>query len=95
MDDLTNLISEISKQYPAGIPATSLETYCRRYLHFYHRHVQPQPVRFYGAWGWSEARRQEFLLVKKFTLRLAHHFDRTCKRHLSRSSLHKPLPDFA
>jgi len=60
MDDLTNLISEISRQYPAGIAVTSLETYCRRYLHFYHRHVQPQPVRFYGAWGWSEARRREF-----------------------------------
>jgi len=63
MDDLPNLISEISRQYPAGIPVTSLEPDCRRYLHFYHRHVQPKPVRFYGAWGWSEARRREFRRV--------------------------------
>jgi hypothetical protein len=60
MDKLSNLISDISEKYPDGIPITLLESYCRRYLHYYHRHIQPQPVRFYGAWGWSEARRREF-----------------------------------
>jgi len=60
MDDLPHLICEISRQYPDGVPVASLELYCRRYLHYYHRHIQPQPVRFYGAWGWSEARRREF-----------------------------------
>ena len=48
MDDLPNLISEISTRYPDGVPIESLESYCRRYLHFYHRHVQAQPVRFLG-----------------------------------------------
>jgi len=60
MDDLPHLICEISRQYPDGVRVASLELYCRRYLHYYHRHVQPQPLRFYGAWGWSEARRREF-----------------------------------
>ncbi|MFN5101028.1 MAG: hypothetical protein ACK5D0_12520 [Burkholderiaceae bacterium] len=60
MDNLLTLIDEISRRYPDGVPVDSLESYCRRYLHYYHRHVQHQPVRFYGAWGWSEARRQEF-----------------------------------
>jgi hypothetical protein len=60
MDKLSNLISDISEKYPDGIPITLLESYCRRYLHYYHRHIQPQPARFYGAWGWSEARRREF-----------------------------------
>lgn len=60
MDNLSNLITEISRQYPDGVPMALLESYCRRYLHYYHRHIQPQPVRFYGAWGWSEARRREF-----------------------------------
>ncbi len=60
MDDLPYLICEISTQYPDGVPVASLELYCRRYLHYYHPHVQPQPVRFYGAWGWSEARCREF-----------------------------------
>ena len=60
MDNLPTLINEISRRYPDGVPVDSLESYCRRYLHYYHRYVQPQPVRFYGAWGWSEARRREF-----------------------------------
>ena len=60
IDNLSNLMREIAARYPDGAPAETLELYCRRYLHYYHRQVQPQPVRFYGAWGWSEARRREF-----------------------------------
>jgi hypothetical protein len=60
MDDLPSLMREIRSQYPNGVPMTALESYCRRYLHYYHRHIQHQPIRFYGAWGWSEARRREF-----------------------------------
>ena len=60
MDDLPSLMREIRSQYPNGVPMTALESCCRRYLHYYHRHIQQQPIRFYGAWGWSEARRREF-----------------------------------
>lgn len=60
MDDLPTLMREISTRYPEGVPVAVLESYCRRYLHYYHRHVEHQPLRFYGAWGWSEARRREF-----------------------------------
>jgi hypothetical protein len=60
MDDLPNLMREISTQYPEGVSIAVLESYCRRYLHYYHRYIEHQPVRFYGAWGWSEARRREF-----------------------------------
>ena len=60
MDDLPSLMLEIRDRFGNRVPIAALEDYCRRYLHFYHRHVQAQPVRFYGAWGWSEARRREF-----------------------------------
>ena len=60
MDNLPTLMREIRAKHPDDVPLAVLEEYCRRYLHYYHRHVETQPVRFYGAWGWSEARRQEF-----------------------------------
>jgi len=60
VDNLPTLIDEISSRYPDGVPTESLDQYCRRYLHYYHQYVQQQPIRFYGAWGWSEARRREF-----------------------------------
>ena len=60
MDDLPSLMLEIRDRFGNRVPIAALEDYCRRYLHYYHRHVQQQPVRFYGAWGWSEARRREF-----------------------------------
>ncbi len=60
MDNLPTLMSEIRSNYADDVPLEVLEAYCRRYLHYYHRHVETQPVRFYGAWGWSEARRREF-----------------------------------
>jgi hypothetical protein len=60
MDNLPTLMREIRAKYPDDVPLSVLEEYCRRYLHHYHRHVERQPVRFYGAWGWSEARRREF-----------------------------------
>lgn len=57
---VTQLMREIRSKYADEVPLEVLEDYCRRYLHYYHQHVEPQPVRFYGAWGWSEARRREF-----------------------------------
>jgi hypothetical protein len=63
VDNLPTLIGEISKRYPGGVPTESLDDYCRRYLHYYHQNVQHQPIRFFGAWGWSEARRREFRLA--------------------------------
>ena len=60
MDNLPNLMRELQSSYEAEVPLSVLEEYCRRYLHYYHRSVEQQPVRFYGAWGWSEARRREF-----------------------------------
>ena len=36
------------------------EEACRRYQVYYHRRIGPQPELFYGAWGWTDARRQEF-----------------------------------
>ena len=58
--DLTSLMWELKSRYEADVPLAVLEEYCRRYLHYYHQNVEQQPVRFYGAWGWSEARRREF-----------------------------------
>ena len=60
MDSLPTLMAEIRSKYATDVTIEVLEAYCRRLLHYYHRHVGTQPVRFYGAWGWSEARRQEF-----------------------------------
>jgi hypothetical protein len=60
MDNLPTLMSEIRSKYADDVPLEVLEAYCRRYLHYYHRHIEQQPARFYGAWGWSEARRREF-----------------------------------
>lgn len=60
MDNLNALMLELNNRYSSEVPLSVLEEYCRRYLHHYHRHVELQPVRFYGAWGWSEARRREF-----------------------------------
>ena len=60
LSDLASLMHELRSNYDADVPLEVLEEYCRRYLHYYHRHIERQPVRFYGAWGWSEARRREF-----------------------------------
>lgn len=60
LDDLPTLMREIRAKYPYDVPLSALEAYCRRYLHYYYLHIEHQPVRFYGAWGWSEARRREF-----------------------------------
>ena len=60
MDDLKSLMEEIRSLHADGITTPDLENYCKRYLYYYHQHVERQPSRFYGAWGWSEARRREF-----------------------------------
>jgi len=60
MDNLPALMREIRAKYPDDVPLEVLEAYCRRYQHYYHQHIEHQPARFYGAWGWSEARRREF-----------------------------------
>jgi len=60
MDNLPTLMREIRTRYPDDVPLIVLEGYCGRYQHYYHCYVEQQPVRFYGAWGWSEARRRAF-----------------------------------
>ncbi len=60
MDDLKSLMEEIHALHVDGVSAADLESYCKRYLHYYHQQIERQPSRFYGAWGWSEARRREF-----------------------------------
>ena len=60
MDDLKSLMKEIVTNHPEHVSIGELENYCKRYMHFDHHHRELQPSRFYGAWGWSEARRREF-----------------------------------
>jgi hypothetical protein len=60
MDNLPTLMSEIGSKYADDVPIELLEEACRRYQIYYHRRIEPQPERFYGTWGWSEARRREF-----------------------------------
>lgn len=60
MDNLTSLMEEISSHHTESVSITELEDYCKRYMHYYHLQIEQQPSRFYGAWGWSEARRKEF-----------------------------------
>ena len=60
MDDLKSLMEEISTHHSEGVTISELETYCKRYMQYYHLQIERQPSRFYGAWGWSEARRREF-----------------------------------
>jgi hypothetical protein len=60
MDDLKSLMNEISSHHSQGVSMTELENYCKRYMHYYHLQIEQQPIRFYGAWGWLEARRREF-----------------------------------
>ena len=60
MDNLPTLMRELRCKYADEVPLDVLEAYCKRYLHYYHRYVAHQPELFYGAWGWSEARRREF-----------------------------------
>jgi hypothetical protein len=60
MDDLKSLMEEISMHHSVGVSKTELENYCKRYMHYYHQQIERQPTRFYGAWGWTEARRREF-----------------------------------
>ena len=69
MDNRPTLMREIRKRYPDDVPLTVLEGYCGRYQHYYHRYVEQQPVRFYGGWGWSEARRRAFRKAFYFTPR--------------------------
>jgi hypothetical protein len=63
MDDLKSLILEMKSQEVGVISTAVWEIYCKRYLHYYHHNVERQPIRFFGAWGWSEARRREFRTV--------------------------------
>lgn len=60
VDNLPTLMRELHLKYADDVPLDVLEAYCKRYLHYYHQYVEHQPERFYGAWGWSEARRREF-----------------------------------
>ena len=60
MTYLERLIRQIRRRYPDDVPLHLLEEACRRYQVYYHRRIEQQPARFYGAWGWSEARRREF-----------------------------------
>ena len=60
MDDLKSLMKEIVADHPEHVSIADLENYCKRYMHYYHQYIELQPSRFYGAWGWSEARRREF-----------------------------------
>ena len=60
MDDLKSLMEEISTHHSEGVTISELENYCKRYMDYYHQQIERQPSRFYGAWGWSEARRREF-----------------------------------
>jgi hypothetical protein len=60
MDDLKSLMEEIRAHHSEGVAISELENYCKRYMQYYHLQIERQPSRFYGAWGWSEARRREF-----------------------------------
>ena len=60
MDNIPTLLREMRTRYPDDVPLAVLEGYCVRYQQYYHRYVEQQPIRFYGASGWSEARRREF-----------------------------------
>jgi hypothetical protein len=60
MDDLKSLMEEISTHHSEGVTISELENYCKRYMQYYHLQIERQPSRFYGAGGWSEARRREF-----------------------------------
>jgi hypothetical protein len=57
---LNSLMEEIRSLPTDEVSTADLENYCKRYQHYYHQHIEHQPSRFYGAWGWSEARRREF-----------------------------------
>ena len=48
MDNVPNLIDEISRRYPEGVPIESLESYCRRYLHYTIGMFNPNPFGFMG-----------------------------------------------
>ena len=60
MDDLKSLMNELMTVHSEGVSIADLEIYCKRYMRYYHQYIEHQPSRFYGAWGWSEARRREF-----------------------------------
>jgi hypothetical protein len=60
MTYLNRLIRQIRRRYSDDVPIELLEEACRRYQIYYHRRIEPQPELFYGAWGLTDARRQEF-----------------------------------
>jgi len=60
MTYLNRLIRQIRRHYPDDVPIELLEEACRRYQIYYDRRIKPQPELFYSAWGWTDARRQEF-----------------------------------
>ena len=60
MTYLNRLIRQIRRRYADDVPIELLEEACRRYQIYYDRRIEPQPELFYGAWGWTDARRQEF-----------------------------------
>ncbi len=60
MTYLNRLIRQIRRRYLDDVPIELLEEACRRYQIYYDRRIEPQPKLFYGSWGWTDARRQEF-----------------------------------
>jgi len=60
MTYLNRLIRQMRRRYADDVPIELLEEACRRYQIYYHRRIESQPELFYGAWGWTDARRQEF-----------------------------------
>ncbi len=60
MTYLNRLIRLIRRRYSDDVPIELLEEACRRYQVYYHRRIGPPPELFFGAWGWTDARRQEF-----------------------------------
>ena len=64
MDDLPSIMRDIVRIHENSVSSSIsielLEAYCKRYIMHYHLHVESQPRLFYGAWGWTEARRREF-----------------------------------
>jgi hypothetical protein len=67
MTFLSRLIRQIRRRYSDDVPIELLEEACRCYQIYYDRRIEPQPKLFYGAWGWTDARRQEFRLALNAT----------------------------
>ena len=73
MTYLERLVRQIRRRYPDDAPLHLLEEACRRYQVYYHRRIEPCPELFYGSWGWTDARRQEFRKVLDATRRQENH----------------------